>query len=651
MKSTILFLFILGIFFNSFLFAQEQQSEILEEYLEQDAEENEASEFFDELEIYLTNPLNLRNTSIRQLSKLPEISVNLASKILRLVKKQNYTSIDKIADTLNLSFKQIRILKLLTTIDDVESKNQKVKIKYRARNKIDFNEAKGFENGKYLGSHLSLYQRFNTEKDNFKIGFLTKKNAGEKSLAEFYSGYFAADFDNLKVLIGDYSLRQGMGNLLWSNYRNSKSSDVISPAMQYRSGFLPYRSSTDYKFFRGAALDYKLYLTDSSNLSFSLSYSKINRSAAIDTALGIVTSIYTAGYYRTETEIAKKRKLKETCFSSSLQYENKNLSIGATVLNLNYEYPIESKAKTAFSGKEGLLGSLYSMYNSENFSIAFEASRDAKHNLGLKTGSIFKIEDVELSFHYRNFSSEFRSPFGTIFGETYAPSNETGFYTGVKWYVNQKFILSNYFDIWKTHTKTYTLPISQKGIELFSEANYLFGSDFELLARIKYENKTDAITIDKIKSTFQKGKYSFRVELKYQIDELTRLRLRNEDCLITYEDLKANEIGMLFFCDLQRKIFSNLNLYGRLTYFSTDSYDSAIWQYEASPSGYSVSYALYGQGIRAFLGFEYALFNILEFSAKYTILSKNFVESIGSGLDEIQGSSKQQLFFQIDVRF
>jgi len=41
----------------------------------------------------------------------------------------------------------------------------------------------------------------------------------------------------------------------------------------------------------------------------------------------------------------------------------------------------------------------------------------------------------------------------------------------------------------------------------------------------------------------------------------------------------------------------------------------------------------------------------LEFSAKYTILSKNFVESIGSGLDEIQGSSKQQLFFQIDVRF
>nr|HPI20096.1 hypothetical protein [Candidatus Kapabacteria bacterium] len=625
--------------------------EILEAYIEQDAEENESSEFFDELEIYLTNPLNLRKTSIKQLSKLPEISVNLASKILRLVKKQNFTSIDKIADTLELSFKQIRILKLLTIIEDVEAKNQKIDIKYRARNKIDFNEAKGFENGKYLGSHLSLYQRFNTENDKYKIGFLTKKNAGEKSLAEFYSGYIAADFDNLKVLIGDYSLRQGMGNLLWSNYRNSKSSDVISPALQYRSGFLPYHSSTDYKFLRGAALDYKLNLTDSSSLTFSLSYSKINRSAAIDTSLGIATSIYTAGYYRTETEIAKKRKLPETCFSSSLQFENTNFSIGATILNLNYEYPIESEAKTAFSGKEGLLGSLYSMYNSEDFSVAFEVSQDAKHNLGFKAGSIYKIEDVELSFHYRNFSSEFRSPFGIIFGETYAPSNETGFYTGVKWYVNPKLILSSYFDIWKTHTKTYTLPIRQKGIELFSEANYLFDSDFELLTRIKYENKTDAITIDKLKSTFQKGKYTFRVELKYQIDELTRLRLRNEDCLITYEDLKANETGMLFFCDLQRKIFSNLDIYGRLTYYSTDSYDSAIWQYEASPTGYSVSYALYGQGIRAYLGFEYKLFNILEFSAKYTVVSKNFVESIGSGLDEIQGSSKQQLFFQIDVRF
>ncbi len=651
MKSTILFLFILGVFSDSFLFAQEKQSEILEEYIEQDSEENEGSEFFDELEIYLTNPLNLRKTSIKQLSKLPEISVNLAAKILRLVKKQNFNSLEKIADTLELSYKQIRILKLLTTIEDVETKSQKAKIKYRARNKIDFNEAKGFENGKYLGNHLSLYQRFNTEKDNFKIGFLTKKNAGEKSIAEFYSGYIAADFDNLKVLIGDYSLRQGMGNLLWSNYRNSKSSDVISPVLQYRSGFLPYHSSTDYKIFRGAALDYKLNLTDSSNLTFSISYSKINRSAAIDTTLGVATSIYTSGYYRTETEIAKKRKLPETCFSSSLQYENKIFSIGATILNLNYEYPIESESKTAFSGKEGLLGSIYSMYNTENISIGFEASQDAKHNLGLKGGSIFKIEDVELSFHYRNFSSEFRSPFGTIFGETYAPSNETGFYSGIKWYVNPKLILSSYFDIWKTHTKTYTLPIRQKGIELFSEANYLFDSDFELLTRIKYENKTDAITIDKLKSTFQKGKYTFRVELKYQIDELTRLRLRNEECLITYEDLKANEVGMLFFCDLQRKIFSNLDIFGRLTYFSTDSYDSAIWQYEANPTGYTVSYALYGQGIRAFIGFEYALFNILELSAKYTVVSKNFVESIGSGLDEIQGNSKQQLFFQIDVKF
>jgi len=262
MKSTILFLFILVIFPDSFLFAQEKQSEILEEYIEQDSEENEGSEFFDELEIYLTNPLNLKKSSIKQLSKLPEISVNLAAKILRLVKKQNFYSLEKIADTLELSFKQFRILKLLTTIEDVEAKYQKIEIKYRARNKIDFNKAKGFEKGKYLGNALSLYQRFNTEKDNFKIGFLTKKNAGEKSLAEFYSGYIAADFDNLKVLIGDYSLRQGMGNLLWSNYRNSKSSDVISPALQYRSGFLPYHSSTDYKFFRGAVLDYKLNLTE-----------------------------------------------------------------------------------------------------------------------------------------------------------------------------------------------------------------------------------------------------------------------------------------------------------------------------------------------------------------------------------------------------
>ncbi|NLO18479.1 MAG: hypothetical protein GX121_01135 [Ignavibacteria bacterium] len=648
-KNALFLFFFYFFFFNISLFSQEFEQEILEEYLEQEDEEDPVSKYFDELESYIENPLNLKKASIEQLSKLPEFSVNLSGKILHLVKKQNFNSIDEIADTLQLSLKQVRILKLFTTIEKVDKK--KGKLYYRARNRINFKETKGFESDKFQGSPLYLYQRLSAEKNEYKIGFLTKKNPGEKSLNEFYSGYFSAEFENIELLLGDYTLRQGLGNILWSNYRNSKSSNVVSSALQYRNGFSPYRSSTDYKFFRGAALLYKLNVTEQSRFNISLSYSNIDRSATVDAALGIASSVYTAGYYRTDTEIQKKASLPETCFNGSLQFESKNFSLGASILNVNYKYSVESNAKNAFFGKDGNLSTLYSMFHLDNASFAFELSKDARNNLGAKAASILKIENLDLAFHYRNFSAEYRSPFGTIFGETYAPNNEEGLYSGAKWFVNQQFTLSSYIDIWRTHKETSTLPVPQKGIELFSEMDYFFDQDLEFIARFAYKNKTEQKTVQKEKKLFQKGIFIFRMELKYQIDKLTRIRLRNENRLINYEAVKGNETGVLLFCDIQRKFFSNFNAYARLSLHLTDSYDSAIWQYESDPLGYALSQALYGKGLRAYGGFKYEIFDFLALSAKFIAVKKANVEKLGSGLNETTGSSNQQLFIQLDMKF
>ena len=91
--------------------------------------------------------------------------------------------------------------------------------------------------------------------NNFQLGVLTDKDAGEKNLNEFTSAhFFVKDLGHLKNLaIGDYYLEFGQGLALWNAYGFSKGADAVYPVKKSERKIVPYTSSSENNFLRGAA--------------------------------------------------------------------------------------------------------------------------------------------------------------------------------------------------------------------------------------------------------------------------------------------------------------------------------------------------------------------------------------------------------------
>jgi hypothetical protein len=632
-------------------FAQKVGNEELEEILEDISKETDYSPELDAFEYLSDNPIILKTTTADKLSQIPGISYNTAIKIIDLVQVAGINSYEILSDSLSLTYEQRNILRKCTRFEKEYPNEFKDQFTWRVRNQQSLNKIRGFEDSSFVGTPLTLYQRINLNHDKFSAGILTTKEAGERLLADFYSGYFGYKSEKFNLVLGDYYIESGLGNLLSKSFGLRKGPDVISSVIRLGGGVQPYRSSLENNYFRGAAVQINWGNKDNYEYKADLWISSSTRAATVDTINNVVSSIFASGMFRTQSEIDKKNKLQEQAIGTSFEISKSIIKVGITGLYLNYDRKIETPAKTAFSGKSGLLSTIYSTVNFKNASIGAELSRDALGNAGFKAAIQNETKLYDVSFLYRNFSSDFRSPFGYSFGESSSPANEVGFYSALRWKGIQNIILSTYLDIYKTHTKTYTVPLPVKGIDLFVQSEWLVNSHLNLILRLKYEDKTDALTLDNnSKIVYQQKKVGMRFEITDHVKSNLMLRFRLEGDYIDFENYQPHEIGLAGFGELIYKPYEFLETGGRISYFSTDSYASAIWQYEYTLPGYMTTSALYGDGTRTYLYIRFKPVEWLSLWARYAVTAKNNLDYIGSGVDEILDNSKKVLYFQMDVR-
>lgn len=632
-----------------------QVSEILfDNIFEALSKESNLSLDVESIEFYKQNPINLAYAVPKDILQLPSFTYHDALRICDFISAHTILSISMISDSLNLSTEQELILGACSYIHFEKTKEtQKANLFYRARNQMYLSEVYGIKENKFEGSSLNLYQRLIYENDGVSAGILADKDCGERSIIDYLSGYISYKQQNYSVIVGDYYLGLGLGNLFWRPMGSRKGADVISPALELGTGIKPYRSTIENNYFRGAAGEYKFKLNDRFGLKTSLWFSSINRSSNIDTAQKIVTSIYTAGYYRTETEIAKKYNLNEISYGADAQLVSNNLIIGFTAVNINYAYDIQSSSSSAFSGKYGTLLSAYALYNTANQTMAFELSKDAKDNVAFKSSLQGFSRNFDYAFHFRYFSEFYRSPYGTNFGEFSYPANETGIYSAFKWKISQTFIERLYIDLYKSNGPTYYVPDIVKGMDLFSESEIKVNSDNKLIFRLRAEAKTDAVRVpDSEDYIFYIGKdFSARVDWIKEVNSYLDIRFRLEGCNILYAGTKTDETGWGSFFEFSWIPTSFLKISPRIAYYSTDSYNSAVWFFEYALPGLMSTQALYGKGIRGLLTFKITPWNNLNINLRYSITYKPDEESLGSGYLKILDNKDQRLYMQLDYTY
>jgi hypothetical protein len=169
--------------------------------------------------------------------------------------------------------------------------------------------------------------------------------------------------------------------------------------------------------------------------------------------------------------------------------------------------------------------------------------------------------------------------------------------------------------------------------------------------RYKYENKevTELVNIDE--KIVRRLKQIVRTDLIYNLSKDLRLKTRIEYNHFFIKDVNLKENGLLIFQDLRYVPVKNINLYGRIIFFQTDSFNSAVYEYENDLLGVMPNLAMYGKGVRWYFIVKYKPLKFLTLSAKYSETYKPDVTSLSSGDNEIIGNVDNRISFQMDMSF
>ena len=630
-----------------------QNEIIIENIIENIGDETYSAPDIDLIEYYREYPLNLRDVSIDELAGLPGISQISARQIIELVRNNPDIKNHKIADIVGLS-PEVEILLDVCTVNMPPQKNKhRQGFITRSRLKQRFEDVRGISENKYLGSKEDVYNRFIAYYSDYEICGIINKHSGEQSLAEYSSGYAQFNDGRNKIVAGDFYADYGMGAVLWRQFASRKGSEVISPVINIGNGIAPYRSTLDFAHFRGVSAQTIQNINDDISIRLSGFYSNRDKSASLDSATNEITSVYSAGYYRTESEINKKNILNETAIGGNLEINTiGGLIVGTSALSLNYSHTINSQSSSAFSGKDGTLLSAYSAYSFANNMFGSEFALDAQANKLFRGGFVHSSKYFELAVSGRYIEQNFRSPYGFHFGEFSFPANEQGIYTGLLFKPSQKVKVSFFGDIFSSIGRTFTVPGKVRGMDLFTGLIYTPERNTNYIIRLRRDNKNESIIGDDDERLIGQGiKNSLRLEFSTEPVKNLTTRFRVELADYQNEMNVDNGSGILTFIDLRWKANEKLKLGGRYTLFSSDNFSSAIYQFEYTMPGSMVTSALFGRGSRFILTAEYRPFEFMRIYANYVTTIKNDVSTIGSGNEMINNNHDSRAVLQIEFRY
>ena len=625
--------------------------DVFQELVEELDDETDKSGLIDKLEDLVENPIDINHATINELLNIPGMDIVTATAIVSYRNKSGRIfSLTELNSIKGINVDKLTRLKIFLRIDnDIGNKitrSDSFSLQFRNRISTNLQKEDGFVRNKFEGNNLKTYNRLKMSYNNYRAGITMDKDPGEKSLNDFYSAHLS--INNLgiinKVIIGDYITEFGQGLALWSPYSFSKSADAIYPVKKKFRGIYKYTSTDENNFFRGIAANIKL-----KDYRFSLFYSNHNIDANVDSIAGYIHSTPISGYHRTSTELMQKSSANEKTLGAMI-----NASFGRYVrfgfLSYHSQYSNSFMSNSIF----GLTGNDFSFYSFSydlllgDMNLFGETAFNGK-SLASITGLEISVTDyLSIVTLIRSYPENYYNIHSFGFGEQNSTQNEFGIYNGIR--IRTPVGLFNiYYDQFKFPCESYYSNLPASGDEfLFNHTTYL-SKGLTTNIKFKLENKDINTQTGETIQIHKREKSSFRIGIKYIPNKKIELKSRVEVSSYKIKDIDISENGFMIFQDV--KFMPSINFYidGRIIFFRTDSFNSAIYEFENDLEGtYSVT-GLSGQGIRWYCLVKYKFFEMLKLSLKYSEIYKPAQKTLGSGYSEIIGNFDNQISAQIEL--
>jgi len=631
----------------------------LYDVLEDATTDKEGVGYYDLVEYLMQNKIAVNTASVEDLMRIPNVDRQSATAIVRhrnllgVIKSESDLRsaegisgelIDKIipflifADTNDISF-----------FDSINKSFETIDFTFRSRGIYDLQQDQAFKDGKYYGSSWKIYNRFALSKDNnIRVGILTEKDPGEKSLNDFTTfHFFARDIGIVKNFVaGDFLFEFGQGLALWSSYSVGKGIETVGILPRNAKMIIPYLSSDENTFLRGVALRFNY-----NNLNLYTFYSSRNLDGSIDQSSNQITSIRLDGLHRDSSEVTHQRIVKEKLLGVSADYSFGEIgSIGILYYNSTFGNDFRHNSLLDPSGNS--FDFFAGNYNFSTGRVYFsgEAAYNKISLATINSAEIVIDKNFSLLFSYRNYPYDYWSLHSSGFGEKDGTQNESGFYSGLKLRTNFGDF-SFYYDQFKYPIGDEKLPLAIKGNEFLIYYSIKLFRDAEFHIRYTNQLKESVAELNNEYGVVNKRNDNLRTELLYKLSKFIRMRSRIEFVKIYPTTSSESENGLLIFHDVKYEPTDVLSFSGRIVFFQTDSYNSRVYEFENDLSGVMSNPALYGDGMRWYLVVKYNTSFGLSLSVKYSELIKPNERTMGSGDTLINSNVDNRLSFQLDFKF
>jgi hypothetical protein len=653
----VILFFALFLLTSGALYSQEdltftEQETISDRFYEASLASENSSSLFDYYESATIIRTEINSASLADLMRIPFLSYNAA----RLISdyRKSYGVIFSLRELYSIDNIDTTSLKLASPFFLINGKcfscpdtSGLSKFNFLMRNSLSFDlqNRKGFIENKFEGDKIKSYQKISAQfRDKYSFTLVAAKDPGEKSYSDFSSFSFFMKNSGIinELVLGDYLLEFGQGLALWNCYGFYRSIDAAADTKRTEREIAPYSGANENQFFRGSAIQLKY-----KKFSVDLFYSYNKFDAGIDTASGLIVTRPVSGLHRTVTELLYKKNAYDKINGINLGFANEALNVGLLFYNSSLSAKLAPNSRNIPEKKNFNYTSFYYNFYSDIIDLFGETAYDGFSFAGINSLNFTANKNVSFLVSVRNYSGSYFNIHCSGFGKnSTSAQNETGVYWGAK--INTEAGIFNInFDMYKFPQPIYNSVFPSSGSDFVF--NFFSRKIFSVVVSARYilENSETSSADSQQKITKQ--------NFKFQCSDITFGNTTLKE-VFSYTDYKVKpnilrEKGYAFIQDVTYRLNSLLSASARFALFSTDSYNTAIYEYEKEVPGTTSNPALYLKGERFFILLSYTPIPRLYFYLKYSETVKPLEKTLSSADNEILGNIDNRFSFQIDIKF
>jgi hypothetical protein len=666
--------------------------EVLVETIAEQAGENDENidynTLVDDLLLYSEKPLNLNAATrddLERLVILDDIAINALLK--HREEHGKLVSILELQGIKGFTLNVIRTIMPFVTVNEQGAirfnlrdmwKEGRHELVVRYERTID--EKKGYSeiedsvlaqspNSRYLGSPDKVWARYRFQFSNrVSWGVTMEKDAGEEFFTgsqkqgfDFYSAHlFVRNIGVLKALaLGDYQAQFGQGLTFFSGLAFGKSANGVG-IKRNAQGLRPYTSVDENRFLRGGAATFGI--GKRVEVTGFISYKSVDANVTTtdnDTlveAEEVFSSIFSGGFHRTPGELENRQAIDELIYGGNVNYRHKRLQVGVTGVSYHFSKPFTRSADlynvNEFRGTQNSNFGLDYSYIYRNFNFYGEFSMS--QNLGFATthGVLMTLDPkVTVAAMVRHLEADYQAVYANAVTEGSRMNNETGYYLGVSINPFKGWYVTGFFDLFRFPWLRYQVNSPSYGYEGIGQLSYRPNRNLEISFRFRQKNRQINVSaednLEPVRYIEDERRTSYRLHLSYRLSKAWSLRSRVEYSRYRRGEGEVEQ-GFMVYQDIIFKPLSfPVSFSARLAYFDTESYNARIYAYE-NDILYAYSFpAYYYKGMKAYLNIRYDITRNISVWFRVANLFYHDRSTVGSGLEEIDGSHRTDIRAQV----